>query len=174
MHVVHRPPGRKSANPAGHFRLWSMCMDTLDQQIISRYTGQPARLPAELRHKVEHLWRGDAVLLYALADLDSTLRLAESWLLLGHRQVAVAEPHPAGGRAIHTLDRTRIRAVHDAPGLSARTLTIVGGRQAAVILRLLGYLRPYQRELSWGLAAAALITLASLVPPYLAGYLIDR
>ena len=210
-------------------------METLDQQIISRYTGQPAGLPAPLRHQVEHLWRGDAVLLYALADLDSTLRLTESWLLLGPKQVAVAEPHPAGGWDIHAFDRSRIRAVHDAPGLSASTLTIlgqpgesplavlrfthrqrravenirfvleealeghavaggdpdqeyaegvarpireaqalVGGRQAAVILRLLGYLRPYQRELSWGLGAAALITLASLVPPYLAGYLIDR
>ena len=210
-------------------------MDTLDQQIITRYTGQPSRLPAELRHRVERLWRGDAVLLYALADLDADVRLAESWLLLGSTRAAVAEPRPDGGWEVSSFDRSAIRAVHDAPGLSASTLTLlgepgeaplavlrfthrqrramenirfvleealeghavpagdpdqayaegvarpireaqalVGGRQAAVILRLLGYLLPYKRELSWGLGAAALITLASLVPPYLAGYLIDH
>src|SRR5712691_8326752 len=44
----------------------------------------------------------------------------------------------------------------------------------AVIRRLLGYLRPYRCQLTLGMAAAAVITLVSLVPPYLAGYLIDR
>ena len=51
---------------------------------------------------------------------------------------------------------------------------LVAGRQAAVIRRLLGYLAPYRRPLTLGIAAATLITLVSLVPPYLAGYLIDR
>ncbi|MBI2403190.1 MAG: hypothetical protein HYV20_10745, partial [Gemmatimonadetes bacterium] len=210
-------------------------MNTLDQQIIMRYTGQPSRLPAELRQEVERLWRGDAVLLYALADLDHALCLADAWLLLGPRQVAVAKPRLEGGWDIHSFDRSRIRAVHDAPGLTATTLTLVGepgepplavlrythrqrrvvenirfvleealegravatgdpdhgyaegvarpvreaqalvaGRQTAVILRLLGYLRPYAKELWLGLGAATLITLVSLLPPYLAGHLIDR
>src|SRR6185295_19040096 len=51
---------------------------------------------------------------------------------------------------------------------------LVSGRQTAVIRRLLGYLRSYRRQLTLGLAAATVITLVSLVPPYLAGYLIDR
>ena len=51
---------------------------------------------------------------------------------------------------------------------------LVAGRQTAVIRRLLGYLRPYRRQLSLGMAAATVITLLSLVPPYLAGHLIDR
>ena len=210
-------------------------LPSLDQRIIDRYTGQPSRLPAALRHEMERRWRGDAVQLYALADLDHALRLAPSWLLLGARQVAVATPRPDGGFEIDAFDRTRIREVHDAPGLSANTMTLVGetvdrplavvrythrqrravenirfvleealegravptgdpdheyafgvagpvreaqalvaGRQTAVILRLLSYFRPYRKELSVGLGAAALITLLSLVPPYLAGYLIDR
>jgi len=51
---------------------------------------------------------------------------------------------------------------------------LVSGRQTAVIRRLLGYLRPYRRQLTLGMAAATVITLVSLVPPYLAGHLIDR
>ena len=43
-----------------------------------------------------------------------------------------------------------------------------------MIVRLLGYLKPYRRQLVLGLSAATVITLVSLVPPYLAGYVIDR
>ena len=50
---------------------------------------------------------------------------------------------------------------------------LVAGSRVAVIWRLLGYLRPYRREWTIGLAAAGLITLASLIPPYLTGYLLD-
>src|SRR5262249_49948125 len=51
---------------------------------------------------------------------------------------------------------------------------LVAGQRGAVIRRLLGYLLPYRRRLGIGMGAAALITLVSLIPPYLAGYLIDR
>jgi ATP-binding cassette subfamily B protein len=42
------------------------------------------------------------------------------------------------------------------------------------MFRLLRYLAPYRRQVIIGLSAAAVVTLASLLPPYLAGYLIDR
>jgi ATP-binding cassette subfamily B protein len=175
------------------------------------------------------------VQLYALADLDHTLRLAESWVALGPRHIAVARRGSDGAWESHSFERARIEAVREAPGLSANTLTILGtagdpplalarythrqrrafenlrfvleeqlegreippadpdreyadsvarpireaqalvaGREVAVIRRLLGYLKPYRRQLAVGMAAATLITLVSLVPPYLAGYLIDR
>ena len=208
----------------------------LDDHIIERYTGQPTRLPAELRRQIEHAWQGAPVQLYALADLDQSLRLAETWLVLGPRHIAVARRDREGWQ-IKTVQRSEIEAVREAPGLSANTLTILGapgepalalvrythrqrrtfesirfvleeqlaghareipdvdadhvyadsiarpireaqalvaGRQTAVIRRLLSYLRPYRRQLTIGMAAATLITLVSLVPPYLAGYLIDR
>ena len=50
---------------------------------------------------------------------------------------------------------------------------LVAGTQAAVLWRLVGYLGRYRREVTLGFFAATLITLVSLVPPYLAGYLID-
>jgi ATP-binding cassette subfamily B protein len=205
-----------------------------DQEIISRYIGQPARLPAELRARIEREWGNQPVQLYALADLDHGLRLHESWLALGPRHVALARPVSEGTWTVHSVERSRIHAVQEAPGLSANTLLLLGmpddpplavvrytqrqrgafenirfvldealegraveptdadrvyadavarpvrdaqalvaGRQSAVILRLLRYLTRYRRELTLGLTAAAIVTLASLVPPYLAGYLID-
>ncbi len=214
-----------------------------DQEILDRYIHQPPRLPAELRAAIERVWGNEPVQLYALADLDHTLRLGESWLALGATQVAVARRDERRGNDarrgnsewdVHSIERSRIEAVRDVPGLSANTLLLLGapgdpplaivrytqrqrgavenirfvldealsgrvvppgdadrmyadavarpvrdaqalvaGRESAVILRLLGYLGRYRRELTIGLTAAAVVTLASLVPPYVAGYLID-
>jgi ATP-binding cassette subfamily B protein len=212
----------------------------MDHQIVARYLGQPSRLPADLRARIERAWGGRPVQLYALADLDPALRLAESWLALGPDHVAVARrEHGAGDGAwdVRSIERARIRAVQEAPGLSANALLLLGapddpplavvrytqrqrgafenihfvlaeslagravatgadadadrvyldavarpirdaqalvaGRRSAVILRLLAYLARYRRRLVLGLGAAAVVTLASLVPPYLAGYLVD-
>jgi ATP-binding cassette, subfamily B, bacterial len=205
----------------------------LDDQIIARYTAQPARLPAELRREIETAWQGAPVQLYALADLDQSLRLTEAWLALGPRHVAVARQNN-GRWEIRSFERRLIQAVREAPGLSANTLTILGtpdepalalvrythrqrrafenirfvleegarheipgmdadrvyaesiarpireaqalvsGRQTAVLRRLIGYLKPYRRQLTLGMGAATVITLVSLIPPYLAGVLIDR
>jgi ATP-binding cassette subfamily B protein len=43
-----------------------------------------------------------------------------------------------------------------------------------VLRRLLGYLLPYRRPLAVGMAAAVVLTAVMLVPPWLAGYLIDH
>src|SRR5207248_10846979 len=78
-----------------------------------------------------------------------------------------------GAREIPAVDPDRVYADSIArPVREAQAL--VAGHQTAVIRRLLGYLKPYRRQLSLGMAAATLITLVSLVPPYLAGHLIDR
>jgi ATP-binding cassette subfamily B protein len=50
---------------------------------------------------------------------------------------------------------------------------LVAGNQSAVLWRLIAYLGRYRKEVAIGFAAATLITMLSLVPPYLAGYLID-
>jgi ATP-binding cassette subfamily B protein len=210
-------------------------LEHLDEQIIARYLDQPLRLPSDLRRQIEAAWNGAPVQLYALSDLDHTLRLAEAWLVLGPRHVALARRALDNVWDVQSVERSRIEAVREAPGLSANTLTLlaapgdpalvlvrythrqrrafenirfvleeqllgreippvdpdrayadgiarpvreaqalVSGREVAVIRRLLGYLRPYCRQLALGMTAATLITVVSLVPPYLAGYLIDR
>ncbi len=206
-----------------------------DQTIISRYIGQPATLPGDLRARIEREWGDQPIQLYALADLDSEHKLRESWLALGPQHIVLAQPAPGGGWTTRSVERANIRSVEETPGLSANTLRLLGaatetplaavrytqrqrgafenirfvldealagrtvtsddadrvyadavarpirdaqalvaGRSSAVILRLLGYLARHRRHLALGLSAAALVTLASLVPPYLAGYLIDE
>ena len=207
----------------------------MNQEIIARYIGQPASLPAELRSMIERAWDGEPVQLYALADLDHHLKLAESWLALGASHVTLARPRPDGTWDIDSVERSRIRTLRDVPGLSANMLLVLGeegmapliavrytqrqraamenirfvldealtgrsvalddadrvyadavarpvrdaqalvsGRESAVMLRLLRYLAPYRRRVLIGLSAAAVVTLASLLPPYLAGYMIDQ
>ena len=207
----------------------------MNREIISRYIGQPESLPHDLRAALARAWNGQPVQLYALADLDHTLKLEQQWLALGATHVAVARLGSDGTWEIETVDRARIRSLRDVPGLSANTLLILGddgaapllvvrytqrqraavenirfvldealtgrsvtlddadrvyadavarpvrdaqalvaGRESAVMFRLLRYLAPYRRQVIIGLSAAAVVTLASLLPPYLAGYLIDR
>jgi len=202
---------------------------SLDQRIIERYLGQPARMPVEVRRRAEAAL-GGPVRLYAMVDLDEGMRLTRRWVALGDERLAVL------GETERTFQRAAIRAIHESPGLSSTRLLVLGqldqppladlrythrqrravenlrfvleqalagrtvgtgdadveyaralaapvreaqalvasGRRSSVLWRLLSYLKPYRRRLYQGFAAAAVITLVSLVPPYLAGYLIDQ
>src|SRR4051812_33361631 len=79
------------------------------------------------------------------------------------------------GRAVTPAAEEADRVYADAVARPVRDAqALVAGRESAVIFRLLGYLAPYRRQVTLGLGAAAIVTLASLVPPYLAGFLLDR
>lgn len=206
----------------------------MNQEIVVRYTGQPANLPLELRSQVQTAWGGDDVTLYAYIDIGEDFRLTESWLLLGQEHIAIVHASPSGIWEIQSIAREQITSIEETQGLSSNALILLGRegetlavvryshrqrgavenirfvlqeaiagrivsaaggdemyldavsrpirdaqalvarRRSAVLLRLLGYMRPYRRTVAIGMSAAAVITLASLVPPYLAGYVIDR
>ncbi|HEY2805733.1 MAG TPA: ABC transporter ATP-binding protein [Gemmatimonadales bacterium] len=208
----------------------------INRDLIGRYTGQPGRLPPDLKNRIEAAWGGLAVELYAFADLDDALRLSSRWVALGPKYLAISEPLADSAEAkVSLIDRSDITGVHESPGLSASTLTILGangaaplavvrftnrqrgamanirfvleealegrtppradadvayadgvagpirnaqalvsGRDTAVLVRLLGYLKRYRRQLGIGMAAAVVITGLSLVPPWLAGHLLDK
>jgi ATP-binding cassette subfamily B protein len=207
----------------------------MNQEIISRYTEQPPRLPTELRSHIERGWNGEPVQLYALADIDHEFQLSQEWFALGPTRVAIARSVAEGVWDVRSVDRAWIQRVEETQGLSANSLSLLGApgepplavvrythrqrgavenirfvldeaiqgravgaadgdrmyadavsrpirdaqalvarRRSAVLLRLIGYMRPYRRPLVLGMVAATVIVLASLVPPYLAGYVIDR
>jgi len=204
-----------------------------DRAILARYTDQPGAMPRALRASIEKRMLGRPVQLYALADLDTSLHLAETWLALGPREVAVASLE--GDRPeIRTFPRAAVSAVRLEPGLTCNVLTLLGapgepalarlrfthrqrramenvqftlemglegrtlepadpdalyaegvagpirdaqalvaGNDMAVIWRLLAYLEPYRSHVVLGLVSGAILTVLSLVPPYLTGWLID-
>ena len=226
---------------------------TQDTRIIERYTDQPARMPAEVRRRIEGGWNGEPVQLYAMADLDEAMALSERWFALGPSRGAIAIRRNDGSWRIDSFERRDVEGVREIPGLSSTVLLVLGpagerplaslrythrqrramenlrfvleagtepaaavpsanggdgvrldgedamsladadleyergvagpvreaqalvGRtRRAVLWRLLGYLGPYRTRLLAGFAAAAFITGVSLVPPFLAGYLIDE
>src|SRR5215208_4901900 len=106
----------------------------MNQEIITRYIGQPARLPDALRSALALAWDGQAVQLYALADLDHALHLRESWLALGASHVAIARPTPGGAWDVESVERSRIRSLREVPGLSANTLLILGDEGTVPLL----------------------------------------
>ena len=82
----------------------------------------------------QRAWNGEPVQLYALADLDHTLKLERAWLALGANHVAIARrPRTARGRS-RASSASRVRSLRDVPGLSANTLLILGDEGAAPLL----------------------------------------
>ena len=78
-----------------------------------------------------------------------------------------------GGRIIGTNDPDEEYAESIASPIK-EAQALVAGNRMSVLWRLLSYLKPYRQQVVFGMSAATIITLVSLVPPYLAGYLIDR
>jgi len=76
------------------------------------------------------------------------------------------------GRAIDSRDPDEEYAESVASPIR-EAQALVAGNRMAVVWRLLGYLKPYRGRVVAGMSAATVITLVSLIPPYLAGYLID-
>mgnify|MGYP000011748851 CR=1 FL=1 len=119
-----------------------------DSAIIERYMNQPSALPLRTRDAIEKLWEGRPVQLYALADLDETLKLKATWLVLGPRDLAVVTGDGDGGGPlrIQSIERARIKAVTERPGLSCATLTIWGEPEAPP-LAVVRYTRRQRRAM---------------------------
>lgn len=76
------------------------------------------------------------------------------------------------GRTVPETDADREYAASIA-GPIREAQALVSGNSSAVLWRLLGYLGPYRWQVVVGFLAATLITAVSLVPPFLAGIIID-
>ena len=109
-----------------------------DLEIVARYTDQPATLPPRIRSEIEKGWGDEPVQLYAMVDLDPSMRLVQNWLALGPRHVAVARVASDGGEPeLQSFERSRIRELCETPGLSCNVLSILGepGEPALAVVR---------------------------------------
>nr|MCH9688111.1 hypothetical protein [Deltaproteobacteria bacterium] len=98
-----------------------------DRTIVDRYTDQPSRLPLPVRHELERALGDEPVQLYAHVDLDASLNLAQSWLALGPRHVALARHDDGGTLQITTHLRSSITKIEGTPGLSCNRMTFFAG-----------------------------------------------
>lgn len=90
-----------------------------NRAIIRRYTDQPEIIPPLVRRSIESAWGGGPALVYAMADLDASLRLTEEWVVLGSTHLALARNEPGrGSPSIRLMERERIKKVAEVPGLS--------------------------------------------------------
>lgn len=87
-----------------------------DHDIIERYTDQPSRLPDALRVAAH-----GNVVSYALADLDTRLAFAQSWLVLSSEELLLVVPHASRMRRIAHPD---IGKVELSTGLSCHVLRV--------------------------------------------------
>ncbi len=144
------------------------------------------------RATIPGVWELQSLARHDIARIEETQGLSSNALILlgqegetlavvrySHRQRGAVEnirfvlDEAIAGRIVSAANGDEMyldavsRPIRDAQALVAR-------HRSAVLLRLLGYMKPYRRAVAIGMSAAAVITLASLVPPYLAGHVIDR
>jgi hypothetical protein len=72
-------------------------MQTSTKQIFERYFDQPMMLPRGLRQRIEKACGGAAVEIYAMADLDASMKLCQVWLCLTRNEIIIAR-RPANSR----------------------------------------------------------------------------
>jgi ATP-binding cassette subfamily B protein len=98
---------------------WQLAMSDSISQIFDRYLDQPATLPTEVRRRIERACKGEIIQLYALADLDASLRLCQTWVTLTANYLAVsriADQHI--DENIRVIPRSLVEKVSEQPGLS--------------------------------------------------------
>jgi len=95
-------------------------------QIFDRYLDQPPTLPVQVRRRVEQACQGEIIQLYALADLDASLRLCQIWVALTANHLAVirvADRHL--DEHIRVISRKRLEKIIEQPGLSCTVVHLL-------------------------------------------------
>ncbi|MBC8465688.1 ABC transporter ATP-binding protein [bacterium] len=206
------------------------------QDLMARYTDQPESMPEDLRRKIEKHWDGHLIQLYAMADLNPSMKLSQIWVALGQDNLVVVRKDEEGEDLLNNISISQIKSLRETPGLSNTTLSFleepgeaplavlrythrqrhaiekikfiikqrikgrevehdkgadeayaeavtqpirdaqasVAANKLSVIWRLTGYLKPYKRQLTWGIGSMVILTIISLLPAYLTGYVIDK
>jgi hypothetical protein len=104
-------------------------------QIFDRYLDQPATLPTEVRRRVEHACEGEIVQLYALADLDASLRLCHIWVTLTANYLGVTRVVDRRvDESTRVVPRGRLEKVVEQPGLSCTVVHLLERNEEPTLL----------------------------------------
>jgi ATP-binding cassette subfamily B protein len=95
-------------------------------QIFDRYLDQPQTLPGAVRSRVEQACEGEVIQLYALADLDTSLRLCQIWVTLTTNHLAVIRVADRYvDEQMKVVPRARLAKIVEQPGLSCTVVHLL-------------------------------------------------
>jgi ATP-binding cassette, subfamily B, bacterial len=98
-------------------------MQTSAKQIFERYFDQPMMLPRGLRQRIEKACGGAAVEIYAMADLDASMKLCQVWLCLTRNEIIIARPASQhSDETIRIERRSSLQKINEVHGMSCTTV----------------------------------------------------
>ncbi|MEO0508620.1 MAG: ABC transporter ATP-binding protein [Verrucomicrobiota bacterium] len=115
----------------------------------------------------------------ALLLMDDASQLPRLQANYSHRQKQSMEnirfviDQQIQGHDIHPRDADEVYAEAVSAKIKDAQSSVMSS-QFKIILRLLSYFRPYKRQVAIGFAAALVMTVLNLVPPFVTGYVIDK
>lgn len=113
----------------------------IKQRMIGRYTDQPDGLPASIRTAIEAETGKEPIQLYALCDLDASLTLTQSWVVLTASSVLMARDS-GEVRIVRHIQRQDIQSIRVEHGLSSTRLILLGDRDQPALM----YIRYTHRQ----------------------------
>jgi len=109
-----------------------------DVDIVKRYTDQPSALPNNIRQHIENQTAGEAVQLYAYADLDNHMMLTQQWIALTTAYLIIVDVVDQSPGKTTLICRQSIHSILEKPGLSC-TVAVVQGKGKNSPLALIRY-----------------------------------
>ncbi|NOZ54849.1 MAG: ABC transporter ATP-binding protein [Gammaproteobacteria bacterium] len=106
-------------------------------EVVERYTNQPAAIPGHIRKCIEQKCNNQLIQLYALVDLNASMKLSPSWVAVTEDYVAIAMPGINNEKiSVQRLARTAIKALDEQPGLSSTVLFFLAEPDEPVLAML--------------------------------------
>lgn len=106
-----------------------------DEELAERYTGQPARVPDDVRAELGRAFEGEPLLAYALVDLDERLALVQRWVALSRHWLVCVDGRATGSDRVVRVPRAAITSLSTDEGLSCRVIRVHGERGLLMVLR---------------------------------------
>ncbi len=117
--------------------------DSLNARLIDSYASQPGVLPPEIRARLRRLWGDHEILLYALADLDESMRLSETWVVLGEQELVLLRPNDI----LLRVPRADLAPIRERAGLTTTHWSLLSKSHADTLLAEIRFSRRQRRAM---------------------------
>lgn len=94
------------------------------KKFIKRYLGQKDSLSAQCKEMIDKL-NGGKIILYALVDLDESLKFCENWLVITEKKFFLVAERAHEAIVLKEFDLSKIAEVREVRSLSCTSLTFI-------------------------------------------------